>query len=125
MRVDRLEEIAKWLDDGAIHVTAGGTVYGFNMGYWDNSVDDIVEEDAAAAESQGCGSVMCIGGAAEQFYGEYASEALGLDRYTSRRLFYPRDHFTKTEYEDLTPENCAKVIRHLIKTGNVDWEILA
>jgi hypothetical protein len=81
---------------------------------------------------------MCIGGALEQFSRETGTPAdldyglsgddVGLDSDVAHDLFYPWDSDSWTHRispEDLNPENCAKVIRHLIATGEVDWSIIA
>lgn len=125
MNIERLDIIAKWLEDGAQHVDN----HGFNMNTWYAGG----EHDYKGNE---CGTAMCIGGAAEQFFSEYqttsnstkvevksGSEILGLDYDTAYDLFYP-DSYLFESYDDITPFMAAVVIRHLIATGEVDWGIV-
>lgn len=120
--VEKLEYVAKWLEAGAPHTPEG---QGFNMDEWMRHS----EEDFYAVDYQGhaCGTAMCIGGALEQFFGLGADKEVGLEvsdgEWTlADQLFYPWDHFSRAiDYND--PLLAAKVIRHLIATGEVNWEI--
>lgn len=69
-----------------------------------------------------------------------AEELLGLTRHQSENLFVPREYDSVVDDEgdtdqpevlpqgwlmaDVTPKSAARVIRHLIATGNVDWRLL-
>lgn len=128
MNIERLETIAEWLEVDAPHTDGS---HGFNMDGFlvDNSVD---------YAGRDCGTVMCIGGAAVQFFGNtshYSVEheaafLLDLDKEQSSQLFYPeglRQHFEDDlgwDWNEIKPQDAAKVIRHLIKTGEVNWEII-
>ena len=145
MNIERLTEIAEWLEGGAIHTTEDGRKYAFMMDFWDISLGS--EEIQGQAKENGldwipgdCGSAMCIGGATEQFFGDaneieklkadddyncdnYAGDLLGLNHDTAYNLFYPWSNF-RVKDVPLTPERAAKVIYHLINTGKVDWTVL-
>ena len=101
---------------------------------------------AEEGDTPECGTVCCIAGAATQFFndenGEIAGEAfeksaeswtgtgeadwlvvasearylLGLERLQAKELFEPNVRWTS-----ITPEIAAKVIRHLMETGEVNW----
>jgi hypothetical protein len=75
--------------------------------------------------SKWCGTPCCIGGHAEKLFKLDPTEedTLGLDYDKLFSLFYPiiRGH----HYSDPGLANntqAANVIRHLIKTGKVEWE---
>jgi hypothetical protein len=52
-------------------------------------------------------------------------KVLGLDKASGDKLFLPWDNGNYDPMTmELTPKNCAKVIRHLINTGIVDWSII-
>jgi hypothetical protein len=130
MNIERLEIIAKWLEAGAPHVD--GT-YGFNM-------DVFLLHNRQDYSGEYCGTAMCIGGAAIQFFSKLASncrnkdararDLLGLADVEAKKLFYPYTldrHFKNSrdwEWSQIKPQDAAKVIRHLIDTGEVDWEII-
>ncbi len=133
--IERLEHIAQWLEDDAKHVQKIGNeevVTTFWMDVWNEPLEwsdkeAIKELDWTPGE---CGAAMCIGGAAEQFFNKKeegfkdAKELLGLEIYQGQMLFYPWDFFSNLFDEPITPQMAAKVIRHLISTGEVDWSIL-
>lgn len=124
MNIERLEIIAEWLEAGAPHRDGQG----FNMETW--SKKD--HTDYAGAK---CGTVMCIGGAANQFFGEGTAglamvdepgvgiEILGLTRKQTVALFYPYvlGALSSRNWSSITPQHAARVIRHLIATDEVDW----
>ena len=145
MNTDRLKQIAEWLEEGAIHVDPSGSKYAFMMHFWKENVgvervQEVANENNLNWVPGDCGAAMCIGGAAEQFFGdkqeiesliendeyddeEYAASLLGLDNLDAQKLFYPWNHFVVGE-TPLTPQCAAKVIHHLIETGKVDWSII-
>jgi len=112
MNVERLTEIAEWLDRGAPERrVSGGVINGFDM-------ESFYDDHAA------CGTTCCIAGAAVAFHKGYsaldawnvddiAQELLGLTREQAGELFF--SGFGST------PQHAASVIRHLIATGTVDW----
>jgi hypothetical protein len=63
-------------------------------------------------------------------FGKNASNILGLASEDSNMLFYPEDYCILPsgedflEYKDITRKDAAKVIRHLVATGKVDWAII-
>ena len=131
MNVERIMKIVDWLESGAVHETAGGTKIGFDMSYWDSNIE---EEDLGCFDNPEfphghCGTAMCIGGAAQQFFGTdtleddegYAASLLGLPKDLAYKLFYPwnYDWYTDAGQTPLTPKYMAGVLRRLIKTGEL------
>ncbi|MNZ73019.1 hypothetical protein D3C78_914180 [compost metagenome] len=137
----RLERVAVWLENGAKHIvvekdgTPVGIISGFDM------KEGIVRDD--------CGTVCCIAGAVcqfEDFDGDAqmghpvvsfhadvfptAVKLLGISQKDARALFTPRlDYNDASLSEELTrqwgmiyPEAAARVIRHYLATGEVDWD---
>lgn len=159
MNTERLTKIAEWLEEGAIHVAEDGYKYAFSMDYWmtylgEDEIETYAEDENLSWMPGECGGAMCIGGAAQQFFGTegdmkefiegsefnegdyrvhytrsrdpdepYAAHLLGLTYNQARSLFHPWLEF-KTETKDLSPQNAAHVVRHLMKTGVVDWSII-
>jgi hypothetical protein len=148
MHIERLTELAEWLEAGAPHKN-GVVAFDMNVGVAHN----------------GCGTVCCIAGAAVQFFSplasDYASDAedsydqavlendynngeatlasqcdflrvgrdaqalLGLDLETAEALFKPEsEHWGEAIWDEITPMKAARVVRHLIATGRVDWDIV-
>lgn len=130
-----LVKVAEWLENGAQHVTIdanGREIDSFDMEYGVN-------------EKDGCGTACCIAGAVYQFeglHGNYgpgdffcevspqAKKFLKGDDLTEEEqealdaLFLPWDFFDYTDTEEFSdPKRAAKVIRHLLATGIVDWDI--
>lgn len=86
---------------------------GFNMAIW----------DAKDSEESACGTVCCIGGWASRiFRSEHndsdVGELFNLDDREANRLFYPDLSWTA-----ITVPQAVAVLRHLAKTGNVDWSV--
>lgn len=112
MNVERLNAIAEWLEAGAPHKNG---VVGLDMSVFSRSTE--------------CGSVCCISGAADQFFGGEYGESLELNDGQWHALCAPYDPGVD-EYNDETDEfrkgitlgNAARCIRKLIATGEVDWE---
>lgn len=145
MNIERLKHIAEWLEGGAVHVDASGSKYAFMMELWNSNLGQYTIQDKAQNSNLDwvpgdCGAAMCIGGAAEKFFGdkqkikdlierdeyddeEYAAELLDLDDLDAQKLFYPWNYFV-VGATPLTPQGAAKVIYHLIETGKVDWSII-
>lgn len=115
MNIDKLIEIAEWLEAGAPHYKG---VDGFDMQHF-------IQTEPS------CGTTCCIAGAAVQFSLEkpvedaldlvshksevedMAADILGIDSLVSGDLFYG-------EF-DADPAWAARCIRNLIATGTVDW----
>lgn len=85
----------------------------------------------------GCGAPACIAGWATSLatnsshikMSDIKTETmkfLGIDSETFEELCYPFDAFagSNVEFEDILPEEAAKVIRNLAETGQVDWTIV-
>lgn len=92
-----------------------------------------------------CGTACCIAGTMGLiYYGESKvnepdwiftddrlCDDLGLDRWTMSELFMPWDYRDTNKFPGkngdvsptITPQCAAKVIRHLIETGVVDWSV--
>jgi hypothetical protein len=128
MNIELLKKVAEWLEAGAPHQQTGGM--GFDMRYF--GVTNGCFNNPPSWITPECGSVGCIAGAVNQFSGvniftgdaNTAFKALGVyDEELQDKLhtlFYPE------EYEDAwyaPPEKVAKVVRHFIKTKEVDWEL--
>jgi hypothetical protein len=126
----RLIEVAEWLERGGDEYRG---VARFDMRCW--------KEEAA------CGTVCCIGGALQMFNREllrekvrakmYAPDYLdsedleilldehvpaiiGLSEEEADLLFYPAPGLRDRAWR-AKPQQAAKVIRHLLATGKVDW----
>lgn len=136
MNIDRLTEIAEWLEAGAPEKC---NISGFNMNTF--------------GEKSSCGTVCCIAGSANAFHFEsigekwnvydlddpgLASTLLGLTEDQSYRLFYPEswagnvgcrnpelklDWKGEQPWHNISPQHAARVIRNLIATGDVDWNL--
>jgi hypothetical protein len=126
MHIERLDEIASWLEDGAPH---RGKVHEFNMVRFIKPINE-------------CGTACCIAGVAVQFHRKKmrkkqyedqfdgysnsipvfakAKNLLGLTEDVADQLFA----MSNTEYflEDVDPAWAARCIRNLIETGKVDWD---
>lgn len=140
MNVDRLIQLAEWLEAGAKHERIA-----FDMA---NGILFLgVPPDPSAVS--GCNSSCCIAGAAVQFFGDVqavadadaefglttayidfglihteAGSLLGLPWRLSTKLFLPSWYLESGEHlKDFNdPAWAARTIRHLIATGEVDWE---
>lgn len=135
MNTALLTEIKEWLEEGA-------------PGDWD--FDMTVYFEAERTSSSWCGTACCIAGAALLFgdpecvevtldnmsstyssgqhfwwmdnVDELAAELLGLDPQTASELFAPWSHNMDNPLPDELPASlAAKVIDHLIQTGEVQW----
>lgn len=113
---DRLKALAKWLEKGAPEHNG---VSGFDMSDYAAHITYTVDNKVK------CGSVCCIAGAACYFWGrvpedhsdyafhENGRRLLGLSKALAEELFLGS--------MSAEPEGAAKVVRHLVKTGAVDW----
>lgn len=128
LNVERLSELADWLEAGAPHKHIT-----FKMNHF---IDPkLIDSTKPCTKDNICGTACCIAGAATMFYHpevfhvytdvvmdvnyhDLAREALGLNDDQARQLFYAN----LSDLDYITPEWAAKVIRNLIKTGKVDWK---
>ena len=145
LNIAALDRVAKWLEAGAPHTaTPGGIpVTGFDMsrgvaidadacgtvcciagavcqfeGVTNAEVADMLAADEGNWREL---SWWGLGGVAVQ-----AQEILGLTSEQAESLFTPdgyADAETDAEYRPLTAALAARVIRHLIATGDVNWEL--
>jgi len=109
MNKERLSIIADWLEAGGDSTGC----YKFNMAYWDNGKDDYT--------GSACGTAMCIGGAADAFFGGDSAESLGLDSTKTYDLCHPLE--IDMSWDKIIPQAAATVVRHLITFGVVDWRL--
>jgi hypothetical protein len=122
------------LEGGAIHRHGKGTLIGFDMSFWTVKKSDDVGSNPEFPDH--CGTAMCIGGAAIEFFGgssrisydlgedetiERAAHILGLDILVARDLFFPwgKYWYESAESPPLVPSYMAGVLRRLIETGKL------
>lgn len=142
MNVKLLERIATWLENGAVEVDRFGNPIEFNMavGVKSGHEDCGTACCIAGAAVQFVNPVMIQGyfenneadfdweGMTEMPWSSVQEAAwlyTGLDRQLASQLFEPQYHSNRSylleDYSD--PVLAAKVIRNLIATGIVDWDI--
>jgi len=123
---------------------------GFNMGSYSQEVAD---SDYSTNVEHKCGTTACIAGWVAEFfktdgtllkrrrtdeqiqrmgyggvtpYSEVAAGILGIDDRTAYELFEPmnaRPSLAAADWDAVTPQQAAKVLRHLATTGEVDWKV--
>lgn len=143
MNMELLEKVAQWLEAGAPHEVTGGM--GFDMETYGATVNYEYQDWVREWNNPACGTVGCIAGAINQFAGNNtngwrgpwdAVEALGVSdgglRHKLFILFQPNDiSDDDSEYDpdfdydsawDASPQQAAKVVRHFMTTGEVDWK---
>ncbi|MBS7457714.1 hypothetical protein [Coralloluteibacterium stylophorae] len=151
MNLDRLDTLARWLEDGAKHERI---TFDMTKGIAIKTTELFDPEKPTE-----CGSSCCIAGAAVQFFGDLsdldpymvarrleeerrygddaeeevqfrwgdimddAAELLGLTPGQARALFEPGMHpiWPYTYEEYNDPAWAARTIRHLMATGEVSW----
>lgn len=123
----RLAILAEWLEAGgeAPHIKFGMYTY---LKLLDKNGNETYDKNEA------CNSICCMAGALAQTFGdpstnvlwlshvgigisEYARKLVGLDQIEGNALFEPAG----LDFRSITPQQAARVVRHLIATGNVDW----
>lgn len=126
MNKERLTQVAEWLE-------AGAPERRFNM----NRLLDI---SFATDTTNWCGTECCIAGyVVTRFAPEdvvmmeqnsnadyFAGELLDLEPEKADQLFYPKDSHARQleDWSAITPQQAATVVRNLVETGDVDWEII-
>jgi len=116
----------------------------FNMGTWIRSPaieklsKDVIQESRVTVRE--CGSICCIGGFAilrgspkkavlvddtgtwyDYESDEKAARYLGMTLEDARNLFYPSTSCFR--WHLISAKKTAKVVRHYLKTGIVDWNV--
>lgn len=121
-----LQRVARWLEAGAPHVDVNGReIDAFDM--------------TKGIERADCGTACCIAGALVQFDNDPATEFTGYwsdvlddarrisgitNAEDASELFGLDDsafYANERRFRGVKPEQAAKVIRHFIRTGVVDW----
>lgn len=142
MNVKPLEELAEWLEAGAPHTK---NVVGFSMteGIVFNDISTLDTDAPFPKVINTCGAVCCLAGALVSFNTPTANievvtgidktfaswpevrararDIAGLDAYDTEKLFEPADADFR---RNVTPAQTARVLRHFIATGSVDWGIV-
>lgn len=124
-----------WLEAGAPHVDipGDGTLLGFSMNRWkiefspaligSMAYDAYKQAGVIAADDNSCGTVCCMAGAVLQFEllgkGHILHDVralLGMSHQDFSELFEPTGFCHISD-----PAVAAKVLRHYIDTGEIDW----
>lgn len=113
MNVERLNQIAMWLEAGAPSTNG---VDGFDMSDWKQKKD--------------CGTVCCIAGTANEWWNKGkefatshdAAQLLGLTDEQREHLFLPGSKNECWAGIEAPPAWAARCIRKFIATGDVDWQ---
>jgi hypothetical protein len=115
----------------------------FCMNYFNNPIAEVRRLGASGYYAEGadvemvnhCGTAACIAGLTKVIFDlpggimtgfDTAAYFLGLtdEKYIDRMgdciLFYPN---TNDPWSQITPALAAKVVRHLIETGEIDWTL--
>lgn len=140
MRTDRMLTLAAMLGAGVPvyapprHVGDGLHQVTFNMNQWFKHFGPAAKAnpDMAKLFQHGppkCDTVACMGGHCNILWGngslqdeQGAAASLGLDYADANRLFYPNT-VRLGKWDDITPKKAARVLRHLVKTGEIDWTL--
>lgn len=136
MNRERLTKLAQWLQAGAPHKRVQ-----FNMNLLGNFSDKEGNSRVAPTTPE-CTAACCIAGAAAVFFGTtdevtdayrrggegwrvLGARLLEMDYDEACKLFYPDSKWPciGPGYEEIKPEDAAKVIHHLLETGLVDWSV--
>lgn len=129
MNKERLELLAQALDRGFLPDKGDDSDLGFNMHFYrmgSEEFDDKLYFDGVKLDNSGhqCQTAGCLAGWTAAMFGycginfyEFAKNALDISDEIALSLMHP--------YSDeawlATPQQAAKVIRELIKTGVVNW----
>jgi hypothetical protein len=126
MNIERLTEIAEWLEAGAPERNG---VAAFNMVDF-NITPDEFKVITGKKPPVSCGSICCIAGTANVWwpdenntYMTSARKKLGLSFSQANTLFFANEGEEEEErvLSDISPAWAARCVRKLIATGCVDW----
>jgi hypothetical protein len=133
MNIDNINLLADTIEDHAKRKEGLRGEIGFNMDYI--FFTPLSERAKPKDNIDSCGTVACLAGWAgalaqpkaslrelnesEQLIRERAEVFLGLPSAEAGRLFYPSG--VMVSWGDITPKQAVRVLRHLAKTGKVDW----
>lgn len=127
MNEERLMELVGWLEAGAPERSgvAGFWMAGFGIDVANVYRQAKFDSTLATDHLPKCGTVCCVAGTTNVWWGNKANisdtctaqAVLGLTARQAERLFYPPEMFI----QNITPDWAARCIRHLIKTGKVNW----
>lgn len=138
-----LIKVAEWLEDGAKHVSFGT---GHEVGVFDMEQAVTASGFGSDYREDACGTACCIAGAIVQFenlispvlsgahdffdsydgagVGTIAAKHLGISEEDAEQLFEPWNEFGFEGYSEFSdPQRAAKVVRHYLETGIVDWDL--
>lgn len=136
MNTDKIIQLAEALEryerEGVFAVWG----LGFDLSQWIHTFDDQDRRDDKKHDVlfNGCGSVACIAGWAIALEQQAipnlkedpfvkATAILGLPSARASKLFAPECGDADGGYYTATPVEAARVLRHLAKTGEVDWSV--
>jgi hypothetical protein len=131
MNIEKLTTVYNWLAAGAPEAEADGLR--FNMRQF---IDGDIASQMKDPENW-CGTSCCIAGfvAVKELPGQSHSEimiraetvaekALGLNPDQAHDLFYAWPRPDWLAFEDITPSQAAGVVKTLIETGRVRWDLV-
>lgn len=123
MNVDRLTTIKNYLKK-----PTEGFTQGFNMSGWGGETNICYPD--RLGEPEQCGTVHCIAGLANVFWGDdperysdlyrISLEILDLTDEQAGELFFARQY--NGYIDDITPAQAVRAIDSLIDTGAVSWQ---
>lgn len=145
LNIAALDRVAKWLEAGAPHTATpnGPPVTGFDMSRG-VAIDDegcgtvcciagavcqfegVTNAEVAGMLATDEGNWRELGWWGTGGVAEQAQEILGLTSEQASDLFTPDGYYADAgneDYRTLTAALAARVIRHLIATGDVNWEL--
>lgn len=131
MNVERLEHIAKLLDNAGepIEISIRSFIHEGPGKAWPVNGPGTYFQMTNYYKQTECGTMYCIAGLAIQqfantstgWYSVQAQDLLDLTDEQAVALFCPDGVSFLREWDEYTPQRAARVIRHLIATGIVDW----
>jgi len=146
MNMDRLKQMAEWLEDGAPHVVfdmkeGGENIETFLEDNEGDEEDDRTDRVRLERDQKGlgsCGTICCIAGYALQSFGtkkekvehfynwggtaRFAMGAFGLPVGTAKDVHMHHDLFDPNlAPDDCTPQQAAQAVRNVM-AGDVPWD---